>query len=242
MKKYYTADEKLNVSRGLVLGAEVIHRSGYNPQVDTNTDPETVWTYGGLYPWSLLANAEILSIASSNTADTMDVTVIGLDDDFLPLQATVTLNGTTPVTTGSVAFRRVNDFIVNTGAENVGQIIAYTQSTNTNVVAHIPAGEGQSQEAFYTIPAGKTGYLYCGDACLGTKSDGTIKFYVREPGNPFRITHIAEISGNSYRYDFPFPIRMSSGSDLEVRLDNASSNGIRVSANFDILIVDSLPQ
>lgn len=242
MIKYYITDEKLNVSRGLVLGTELVHRCGYNPQVDTTSDPETVWTYGGLYPWSLLANAEVLTLASSNTADTMAVTVIGLDNDLLPLQATITLTGTTPVTTGEVAFRRVNDFIVNDGAENVGEIIAYTESTNTNVVAHIPAGEGQSQEAFYTVPAGKTGYLYCGDACIGTKSDGTIKFYVREPGKPFRIAHIAEISGNSYRYDFPFPVPLIAGSDLEVRLDNAGSNGIRVSANFDILLVDNIPQ
>ena len=241
MKKYYTVDERLNVSRGLVLGTELVHRCGYNADVDTTTDPETVWTYGGLYPWSLLADAEVLTLASSNTADTMAVTVIGLDNDFLPLQATVTLTGTTPVTTGEVAFRRINDFIVNDGAENVGEIIAYTESTNTNVVAHIPIGEGQSQEAFYTVPAGKTGYLYCGDASLNDKS-GTIKFYVRELGSPFRIAHIAEIVGNTYRYDFPFPIPLAPGSDLEVRLDNASDNNIRISANFDILLVDNIPQ
>lgn len=239
MRKYYNFDERLNVSRGLVIDTEIVHRCGYNPDVSTNTDPETIWSYGGLYPWSLLANAEILTVASSNTADTMNVTLIGLDADLAPIQETITLTGTTPVTT-ELAFKRVNDFIVTNTNQNVGEIIAYTQANNVNVISHIPIEEGQSLEGIYTVPAGKTGYLYCGDTSLS--KGGTVKFYVREPGSPFRTAHIAEIQTNSYRYDFPFPIPLVAGSDLEVRLDNAADNNIRVSCNFDILLIDNIPQ
>ena len=241
MKKYYNIDERLNVSRGLVLGTTLVHRCGYNPDVDTSSDPETIWSYGGLYPWSLLANAEILTVTSSNTADTMNVTVIGLDENLLETQETITLNGTTPVT-GEVAFKRVNDLIVTDSSENVGEITAYTQANNSNVVAHIPSGEGQSLEGFYTIPANKTGYLYCGDVAINRSKEATIKFYVRELGSPFRVAHIIELSEASYRYDYPFPVPIPSGADVEVRLDNANDNNIRVSCNFDILLLDNISQ
>jgi hypothetical protein len=92
--------------------------------------------------------------------------------------------------------------------------------------------------ALYTIPTGKTGYLYTGDCSVNLNKEVTIKFYVRYPGGPFRIAHVIELASTNYRYDFPFPVVLPAGSDLEVRVDNANDNNCRVSANFDILLRD----
>lgn len=235
MAKYYIAEERLNISRGLVDRCSIVHKFGYNPDIDTNTDPETVWTYGGFFPWSAFdSGATALSVVSTSASDVLSVTVVGLDANMLEINDTVTLSGITPVST-TKQFKRVFRAYCSDTVGNVGDI---TISANGSVVGHIVAGEAQTLMALYTVPADKTGYLYCGDCSVNDKNV-TVKFYVRYPGGPFRIAHVVELNARSYRYDFPFPMQLPSGSDLEVRVDNASDNNCRVSANFDLLLIEN---
>lgn len=236
-KNYYISDERLNIARGLVKGTSFVHKFGYNPDIDTATDPETVWSHGGLYPWSALDGAaQTLYVKSSSASDTMSVTFYGHDNAGLEISDTVTLTGTTAVTS-TKAFKRIYRAFVTGTVLNVGEITWHTVSGTGTVVCSITAGEGQTLMALYSIPADKTGYLYTGDCSLNLNKEITIKFYVRYPGAPFRIAHVVELSGTSYRYDFPFPPLLPPGTDIEVRVDNANDNNCRVAANFDILLI-----
>lgn len=234
MAKRYIDDFNLNVSRGLVQGVTAVHRFGYNPDIDTNSDPETVWCHGGLYPWSVFDTAGTLSIVSTSTSDTSTLTVNGLDNNLAEQTETITLTGTTPVVT-TKQFKRVFDISMNT-ASNVGNVRA---SKNSTVIADILPGEGTCKHAMYTIPAGKTGYLYTGDCSVNLNKEVTIKFYTRLSGGIFRITHVIELASTNYRYDFTFPQPLPAGTDLEVRVDNANDSNCRVSANFDLILVDT---
>lgn len=238
MSKYYLDNFALNISRGLVPGASFVHKFGYNPDIDTATDPETVWSYGGLYPWSALNTAQTLYVKSSSASDTMNVTLAGQDSAGAEITETVTLTGTTAVAT-TKQFKRIYRAFCSDTVENVGDITMHTVSGSGTVVCHILAGEGQTLLALYTIPAGKTGYLYTGDCSVNLNKEITIKFYVRYPGGPFRVAHVVELASRSYRYDFPFPTVLPAGADIEVRVDNANDSNCRVSANFDILLIDT---
>lgn len=239
MAKNYINDFYLNASRGIIQGVSTVHKFGYNPDIDTSTDPETIWSYGGLYPWSAMDGAaKTLYVKSSSASDTMQVTFTGLDTAGIEITDTVTLTGTTAVTS-TKQFTRIYRAFVMGLAENVGDITWHTVSGSGTVVAHILAGEGQTLAAIYSVPAGKTGYLYAGDCSLNLNKEITLKFYARYPGGPFRVAHVVELAGVPYRYDFPFPMPLPAGTDLEVRVDNANDNNCRVSANFDILLMQT---
>lgn len=235
MAKHYIDDFRLNSARGLTQGARSVHVTGYNPDINSNTDPETIWGHGGLYPWATWNN-HLLTIVSSSASDVgKQLYLIGLDQNFAEITETVTLNGTTPVTT-TKAFHRVNDgMIVGGTTANVGEIDI---SVSGSVVEHISVGEGRISSGVYTVPAGKIGYLYKGNCSINNKSV-TLQFYVRTPGNPFIIAHQAEVTGARYEYEFAFPQPLPAGTDLEVRIDRSADNGVRAACNFEILLVDS---
>lgn len=238
MGNYYPTDDvRLNIARGLVNKASHIHVLGYNPDIDTGTDPETVWSYGGAYPWDTLTSANTLYIESSNTTDTMDLVITGLDNDFNEFTEIVTLNGTTPVaTTGK--FIRINDAYLGSNI-NAGDINFRFANTLGTVVDHMRAGYGQNTSGIYTIPAGKTGYLYAGDASTNINKETTIVFRIRLQTGGMRVAHIAELSNGSYRYDFYFPQRLPEKADIEVYVVNTLDSNTRVGCNFDIVLIDN---
>jgi len=238
MANYYlTEDPRLNVSRGLVKGAQHVHVLGYNPDIDTGTDPETVWVTGGEYPWSTLTSANTIYYSSNNAADTMQLFVSGLDNDFNVVTETITLTGTTPVA-GAVKLRRINDAYI-TDEINHGEIVMRFANTTGTVVDSMAVGYGQNTTGVYTIPAGKTGYLYAGDASTNLNKETTIVFRIRLNDGGMRVAHIAELSNGAYRYDFHFPAALPEKSDLEVYVVNTLDNNTRVACNFDLLLVDT---
>ena len=89
-------------------------------------------------------------------SDTMGVVIEGLNENYQPQTETVTLTGTTAVTTDNT-FVRV--FRMATDALNVGDITARVTSASGTVVAQIDVGYGQTLMAVYTVPAGKTAYM-----------------------------------------------------------------------------------
>jgi len=236
MAKHYIDDFKLNLSRGLVQGATQVHVLGYNPDIDTGTDPETVWVTGGQYPWAALNTAAKLYLSSDSASDTCQVTITGLGANFVQIIETITLNGTTAVATTN-NFIRINDAY--TSAVNVGTVSMRIGSAGGAVVDSIAAGYGQNTTGIFTVPAGKIGYLYAGDASVSLNKETTIVFRIRLQDGSMRVAHIAEISNGAYRYDFHFPQMLPQGTDLEVYVMNTLDNNTRVACNFDIVLLDS---
>jgi len=225
----------LGVAAGHYDGLSYIHKFGANFDIDNNSEPETVWSAGGLYPWSSLATAQTLYCLSDSASDTSTLTIEGLDADYNSLTETVTLTGTTAVTTTN-QFIRVFRMSYDGGDTNVGNITARVTSGSGTIVAQIDADLGQTLMCVYTIPAGYTAYLLCGDASVQKNKDAQIKFFVRQFGQSFKIAHMAEVFEGTYRYDFPIPMRLQEKTDLEVRADNVETNNTRVTANFDLIL------
>jgi len=215
---------------------QLIHKFGANFDIDTGTTPETIWTGGGLYPWSAFDSAQTLYCLSTSASDTTTLHVTGLDANYEQLTETVTLNGTNAVTTTNT-FIRV--FRMEYDAENAGTITARTVSASGTVIAQIDIGYAQSLMAVYTVPAGFTGYIIAGDVTINQFRDVQLKFFVRKFGKPFRIAHMAETRG-VYRYDFNAPMKIEEKTDLDVRVDDVSLSNSRATANFDIVLVKNL--
>ena len=234
MSQFYIDEFALNVSRGLVKGSSSVHKFGAVPALSTNTTG-TIWDKNDtIYPWSAFDTANTVVLTANAADNGKVVTIVGLDADYAPLTETVTITSGTGTSTGT--FKRV--FRAYSSASNANNI---TISCNSTEVARITAGMAQTLMAVYTIPAGKTGYLYKGTCSAQAGADGTGNMYVRYFGETsFRVGHSFEVSGTGgqYMYDFSFPTPIPEKSDIDVRLTTRSNNG-RYTAAFDLLLIDT---
>lgn len=227
---------RLNVAMGKVRGASTVHKFGAVPSMSQNTTG-TIWDKNDtVYPWASWDTAGVITAAIANASDNGKVvTVLGLDNDFNEVSETFTLSSTAAVT-GTVQFRRVFRAYISTGTNNVADISFTKDGVD---VLKITATKGQTLMAIYTIPAGKTAYLYRGVCTSQYGADGSGHMFIRYFGQTaFRIGHSFEVngSGGQYDYDFSFPIRIPEKSDIDVRMTTRSNNS-RYTAAFDLLIL-----
>ena len=68
--------------------------------------------------------------------------------------------------------------------DDIGGIVI-EETTGSNVVGYIAAGEGQTQMSQYTVPAGYTAYLRHteGSVSAGTNKDAALRMYQRQNGD-----------------------------------------------------------
>jgi hypothetical protein len=236
---YFNWDENfnLNVARGKVRGASMIHKFGAVPEV-ANASTGTVWDKPTtVYPWSAFDTAGPITASIANASDNgKQVLVLGLDENYEEIEELFTLSSASTVA-GIVNFKRVfRAFVTNGSTDNV-EDINFTKSGSD--VLRITAGKAQTLMAIYTVPAGKTGYLYQGACSAQAGADATGNMYVRYFGQQaFRIGHSFEVSGNAvYDYNFTFPIQIPEKSDIDVRVTVRTNKG-RYTAAFDLLLLE----
>lgn len=239
-------DLMLSIAKGDVVGHTHTNKFGRNADVDAGAS-ETVWRQGGTYVFPTAA--QTLSVSSSSANDTSagtgmrTVTIEGLNGSYAEVSETITLSGTTPVTTSN-SYLRVNrayGATAGTGQVNAGTITA-NQSTSGITVFTIAASDGQTQQAIYTVPAAKTAYMtrFQGsvdqagaaasvDLDLRTRVSGVLRiqdhFGLRTDG-----TSSVNIVYQPYKV-------FDAQTDIFVRA-TSSANNVDVHAKFDIILVD----
>ena len=251
MASYYPMDDMfLNIARGLVKGTTLLHKFGTAPNISVDTTA-TIWDRTDeLYPWSALDTEQTLNVRvvepnnESNTStalDGIDVTIEGLDDDFVEQTETVTISGFSATTTNK--FRRINRISLDAEpATNTKRVLIRTE--NNTVVGQINDTENSAHMAIYTVPAGKTLFLRQGTMSCQAGADGQGEFFVRSNsvGEYFRDYHHFEVSGSGgqYMYEFGVPQPIPEKSDLDVRIKTRSNNGNFTAAYCGILIEENL--
>ena len=160
-------DFYLAVAKGDFTGYSNVSKFGYNPTVGS-TNYESIWEGSNAYPW--MSAADQLEVLSSSANDTSagtgarTVELQGLDSSWNVLTETVTMNGTSAVTTTGSFLRIFRARVVTGGTSlrNEGTITIRDQDTSTTralITNGATNGMGQTLMAVYTIPAGKTGYI-----------------------------------------------------------------------------------
>lgn len=147
-------DYNTQVAAGLVSGATLWNKFGYNNDVDIGT--EVVASWGGTF--TPMTTARTLSIVSTSANDTSggsgarSVVVVGVDANRVSQTVVVTLNGTTPVVTTEtwLGVNRMAIYVSGSGLVNAGTITA-TATTDLTTQAQIPVGEGTSQQCIFFI-------------------------------------------------------------------------------------------
>ena len=180
-------DFYLAVAKGDFTGYSNVSKFGRNPSVKS-ADYETLWDGSNLYPWPTAA--ETLNVVSTDANDTSagtgarTVEIEGLDSNWDVQTETVSMNGTTNVTTTNTFLRVYRVRVVTAGSTGVNEgTITCTNTTSSNVIGQISLGSsgfGQSLMALYTVPAGKTAYLINFDFSSSKDNEHTFRIMTRD--------------------------------------------------------------
>ena len=225
---------------------EFIHKFGENADIDTGTTPETIWPVGGTITWP--SSAATASITSSSTNDdgspagtgAQTVYIQGVDGSFGRINETITMNGTTAVTSTNSYLFIDRMYVVASGSleTNDGNI---TAQIGGNTVAYIGAGDGQTLQAAMIIPTvtGKSPYLLHIWAGVGR---ATIAAYARlqlcrqSDGGSRRVNDDVTITNTGDALDLAFetPVALAAGDRFWWECIEVSANNLQVYAGFEI--------
>lgn len=230
--------------------AYVTRKFGSNPDIDTGTDPETIWEGGGLYPWSGFAAGELaMTVVSDDTNDTAGgtgartVMLEGLDENFRPIYSVVSMDGTSTVACGSF-FRLFRGRVLTAGSSdnNIGNI---TVANGGTTYMRMSAGLGTSQLAIYTVPdvglsAEMRNWWAIPRKQTSASLDIQLRIRDRHPVGSdtawqtrFIIgVHTVAFGWQRNLKDVELPL--DPGDDIELRVAETSASNVGVSAGFDV--------
>lgn len=248
------------IYKGFSLGEtfDTVFKFGRNREIQTTSDPEDIWSVGGTY--SFLTSSINVYVASTDTQDSAagsgskQIKIQGLDENYFQQEETFTLNGQTPVT-GSKTFSRVHRaFITYAGSEevNTGDInIGYgtwSSGVPSNYIAQIPAGEGQTQMAIFTIPNDKRGYLLKWSSSILTGASGkaaNIQLIYREnKGVNQTVRKVKDQVGlgtnsmNTFQRVYEFPDFIPPKTDVFLRVEQVTATS-DITGEFSLVLVNA---
>ena len=202
------------VAEGRVSGAEVRNIFGWQASVTTSFIP--LWENASAYTYP--GSALTMTVTSASASDDGGTVLIkGLDANYAEITETVTCNNASAPTT-TTGFFRINDaiFTKSSGA-NVGDITI----TNTGTTyAQIDAGVGRNQASIFTVPAGKSFYLYRIDAFSNDSTaskPGIFRNYVQyNTGAVYVVARTTFLSNMNIQRRVPF--KYSEKQDIQFQL------------------------
>jgi hypothetical protein len=242
--KYYLGDSKhaegIHIANGQMLNASHINKFGYTGAGVNGT--ATIWDGSGTSAtYTYLTAPVTLKVVSDDNGDNGATFLIeGLDGDYNPVSESITIDAGTGIGTGTQQFLRVfRARMTSNGGVNDGNVSITSNDANTNLLAYIVDGNGQTLMSIYTVPAGKTAYLFKLHGSVD-KANVDVKFmFFETPFNGSRnIKHMSGTQGgNPIDYDYPVPLRFEEKSDLEMRITTSASCG--AGGIFDLILVDN---
>jgi len=219
---HYIDDFRFNVARGLVVNTSVRNifgTTGGNTNIVTG-EFRTPWEEASNYTFP--SSALTMNVVSSAVGDTaVTILIIGLNADYEIIQETLTLNGTTTVTTTN-QYYRINDVITTVG-NALGDV---TVSNGVTTYAKILAGTGRNQAAIYTVPKGHCFYLeridaFCTDA-NGGKAARFRNFVQNSAGRDLRVADTTFFENMNIVRRLPF--KYDEKTDIALQLRSLSGS------------------
>lgn len=243
-KSHYLGDgtiaEGIHISRGAVADTSHINKFGYNSAVGTSF--ETITDLGGnqYYPTSAGVVSVVSTDANDDDGDTgaRTVKVQGLDGNYEEISETITLNGTSAVTTTASFLRvfRMRVITAGTTGTNEGNI---TASIGGNDIARISsANGGQTLMAVYTVPKGKTAYLIDFHGSLSKNQEAVFMIRTKNgaESSAWQVKAMFGTFANAVHYHYPVPIEITEKTDIEVRVKAGATS--ECGSIFDLVLVN----
>lgn len=254
----FSEDFLISVAKGDVSGHSLVFKYGRNDDIDTGSDPEEIWTYGGTYTYNNIPSVQYIS--SDDATDLGQIiTVEGLDENYEELSLTVVLNGQnqTQIGTGETFVRVYRAF--NSGpTEFAGNLLIY-DDTNGGVIGGVPtvtssikaeirAIDQQTYMGLWTVPADHTAFFLGGAISITTgassSKSATIELRTRPFGGVFisrELIGLSSTGSSTFSQDLNAlgPFRIPEKTDIQTRAREVSANDTGVSVYFSVLVVNN---
>jgi hypothetical protein len=245
-------DPVIDRNLGLINYQQAKRKWGVNETVATGTY-EDVWAEGGTYP--LLQTATTVRIqAGGDVNDTAagtgarEITVEGLDENWNEVTETIATAGASASASTTTTFIRVNRAYVSDcgtfGGNNTGIIRIEDTAATVGILAHIPAGLGNTFQAIVAVPAGKTVYITKVNTSVGESDSADVRLWRVNDGNlatPCKQYESVTADFAGFQPDkletyFKFDERETIGWDA-TRITGQGT--ARVSVEFDYVLIDN---
>ncbi|MGR3221311.1 MAG: hypothetical protein ACUZ8H_16060 [Candidatus Anammoxibacter sp.] len=239
-----TTDYLFEIAKGSISNHSTFHRFGLNEAV--GTDFEDVWTVSANIVY--LTSASTLIVTSNNAQDAIagtgaqKVTLVMLDANFIEFTEVLNLAASSTVTTTGSALRLVRAYVSQwgSGKENVA-VLDITATTGGSTQGEIVVGENQTLMSHYTVPAGKTAYIFNFVPSVGKIDDAQCQLLRKDAtvtNSGFIMVQRFPVYQNSYQKDLRIPLKFVEKTDIVVRAKSIVG-GIQVGASFDMVIVNN---
>ena len=250
----------LEIAEGEVTGHYAVNKFGKSENVDNGVDTD-IWDAAAQPVWLAPTAARIHAIVSTSDVDgktgaptaagARTVQVYGLQTwGTAETSEVVTLDGTTPVNTGSayVIIHRMKVLTSGASGPNVGTISATAAAPDSTVTAYIQIGVGQTLMAIYGIPSTQKAYMtgfYSSlerDSPVGADVEGRILWSMDIENQPtiFLVKHVwTQTVGGADMLHAWNPYKQFSGPGIIKINCDSDANDTHVAAGFDLIVVDN---
>lgn len=175
---------------GRIRGISVIDRFSENPDVDTLSVPEDIWTVGGTMTY--LTTPQKLQFVSTDANDTDGGTgartlfVNGLDGNYDQISETITMNGLTRVVTENT-YIRLHDAFVTTAGSNGGTVGTITCDSGpaTPILSQLSIGVNRTLLSQYTVPRNHVALVNRVYVDTANADGARVQFQIRPFGGVF---------------------------------------------------------
>lgn len=221
----------VDFARGHYGNVAAKHIFGFNRTVGTSY--ETIFNDGGGV-YTFPASAVVMSCVSS-AEDTCSIYITGLDANWSPISESVTLTGTTPVST-THQFLRINSVYVASGTQS-GNV---TISNSGTTYAYIEAGTGISQACIYSTGVNERLYVRGVNFTSGTVNPNkylTGRAYLKTNGASLWHFWQSTWSVSQMSFDVPVPFVIPPQTDFALEAKSSSGeNEIAVYLNGFVVV------
>lgn len=217
----------------------IVNKFGQNPDVDTATAPEDIWSVGGQYPFqSANQNIEVVVAAGDAGKKIRYQGMYKSGDDYLPFDNEFTaVSGTTVLPQQALIVYRSQ---VIEGGTNVANIDFQIESGGS-VLARITAGAGQTLMAIWAGVSTQTAYVYNGYASMtrsvttGFSEIRVVKRLVDGTEQTKQTFDISNLSGEPFDLGVE-GVSVGAGEYVYLQCTSVTANDTSISGNFNVRV------
>jgi len=242
-------DPLLEIVKGNVPGHSFVTIQGIDENIATTQ--YVIWAENAVYVFP--PGPTQMNVSSSDVDDTnggtgtWNVTIYGLDINFVEIIETVTLNGQTPVPTVAQFYRINRMRIGRSGSTEANEGVIYIGVGATiagkpaTIYNEIVTGYGVSSTAIYTVPDGLTAYLKF--FAVGTDTSKIIELTLESrcincPDNSWSWDYHDHFDSRTIIYDMPLAFPYPEHNDIKFTARNSVGDAFGTVNAFFILVED----
>jgi hypothetical protein len=223
------------IAENAITGHSPLLKFGTRTTVAAGT-PSTIWE-GPTALYAYMTTAQQLKVSSTDNVNdnvggtgALTLTLVGLDATWSEVTETITMTGTTVVTTTNSYIRIFRAYVATCGTSytNTGTI-SVTNNAGTVTQLIINIGDGQTLMALWTVPLGKVAYLTHGTFSTDSNKGARASLFSRlnDGGTlyPWQIKYRAFAFSGNENFPFTIPFKIPAKTDIEVRVNTPTAAG-----------------